>query len=278
MRSNYLVFCSLLTFFTVSCVSDSSTPSGNLEDQLSSSITAEEVVYGTHKGKKLIGYVAKPKAAGNAPVVLVVHEWWGQTDYPRKRAQMLAELGYIALAVDMYGDRSIADHPKDAKAFMMKTLKNIDETEAKFMTAMDFAKKIEGADGKKIAAIGYCYGGGIVLHMARIGLDLAGVASFHGSLTAQKAASKKSLKAKIAVFNGEADPMVKADDVSKFKTEMKQAGAALTFVNYPGALHGFTNPEASQKGATFKLPLGYQETADKDSWSKLENFLKESFR
>lgn len=267
---------SVLTLSVSSCTTTSNSPTA-ASVEMSENITAEEVVYGKHKGKKLVGYIAKPKDTRNAPVVLVVHEWWGQTDYPRMRARMLAEMGYVAMAIDMYGNRDIAQHPKDAKAFMMATMKDMKGSEERFKIAMDFAKTIKGANSKKIAAIGYCYGGGVVLHVARKGFDLAGVASFHGGLAAKVPAKKGKMKAKIAVFNGAKDPMVKLDEIKAFKKEMKTAGVSLTFVNYPDALHGFTNPEATEKGAKFKLPLAYQEKADKESWDKLSQFLKDIF-
>ena len=124
-------------------------------------IKTKEVVYAKHNGKDLVGYVAEPVNAKNAPVVLVVHEWWGQTDDPRRRAEMLARLGYVAVAVDMYGNRSIAEHPKDAQAFMMETLKDMPGGEERFKKAMEFAKGLKSSDPNRLAAIGYCYGAGL---------------------------------------------------------------------------------------------------------------------
>ncbi|WP_132319524.1 dienelactone hydrolase family protein [Pseudobacteriovorax antillogorgiicola] len=243
----------------------------------SDDIMTKEVVYGEFEGKKLIGYLAHPKNVSDAPVVLVVHEWWGQTDYPRKRAEMLAKLGYVAMAVDMYGDRTVAEHPKDAQKFMMATMKNMAGAEKKFKMAMDYAKKLDKTSSEKMAAIGYCFGGGVVLHAARQGFDLDAVASFHGSLATQTPAKKGVIKAKVAVFNGAADPMVKDEDIKNLKAEMEKADATLKFVNYPGAKHGFTNPEATKKGKAFDLPLAYQEEADKKSWEQLQTFLKKAF-
>ncbi|NRA68786.1 MAG: dienelactone hydrolase family protein [Pseudobacteriovorax sp.] len=251
--------------------------SDSVSNPVKSEIKTREVVYAKHKGKDLVGFIAEPANAKNAPVVLVVHEWWGQTDYPRKRAKMLAELGYIGMAIDMYGNRSIAKHPKDAQAFMMETLNDITEAEARFKSAMDYAKRLSTADSSKVAAIGYCYGGAVVLHMARKGYDLDGVASFHGSLGTKTPAKKSQVKAKVAVFNGAADPMVAEASIKGFKNEMTAAGVDFKFVNYPDAKHGFTNPEATKKGEMFKLPLAYQKEADEKSWSALQTFLKDVF-
>jgi dienelactone hydrolase len=122
------------------------------------------------------------------PGVLVVHEWWGLNDYARKRAKMLADLGYAALAIDMYGDGKTAVHPDDAGKFSSELMKNFDVAKARFAAALDFLQQQPFIDPTRIAAIGYCFGGGVVLNMARQGLGLKGVASFHGGLTAIKPA------------------------------------------------------------------------------------------
>ena len=190
---------------------------------------------------------------------------------------MLAELGYVAMAVDMYGNRSVAEHPKDAQKFMMATIKNMANAEKRFQMAIDYAKGLRSTNPEKVAAIGYCFGGGVVLHAARKGFDLDGVASFHGSLATETPAKKGVLKAKVAVFNGAADPMVTAEHISGFKKEMKGADANLVFVNYPNALHGFTNPGATEKGKKFSMPLAYDKDADQKSWAELQKFLKDIF-
>ncbi len=243
----------------------------------SAEIITKEVTYGTLSKKNLIGYLAYPKFTKNAPSVLVVHEWWGQTEYPRQRAEMLARLGYVAMAVDMYGERAIADHPRDAQKFVQATMQNIQAAEAAFQQAMDYVNKLEFTDPKRQAAIGYCFGGGVVLHMARQGYDLAGVASFHGSLGTQTPAKAGQVKAKVLVLNGAKDPMVSNDQIQAFKDEMQKAQVDYNFVNYPSALHGFTNPEATAKGKQFKLPLAYDESADQSSWQQLRLFLVDIF-
>lgn len=145
-------------------------------------ITGEQVNY-TAGGVTLKAYLATDESIkGKRPGVLVVHEWWGHNEYARKRARMLAELGYTALAVDMYGDGKSTQHPKEAAKFMKEVLNNKDVGKARFMAALDFLKKQDTVDHDKVAAMGYCFGGGVVLAMARAGVDLDGVASFHGSL------------------------------------------------------------------------------------------------
>ena len=148
-------------------------------------------------GVVLKGYLAYDKnVKGKRPGVLVVHEWWGLNDYARKRANMLAEMGYVALAVDMYGDGKQAMHPDDAGKFSSELMKNFDVAKARFMAALEFLKAQPAVDPDRIAAIGYCFGGGVVLNMARQGVDLKGVASFHGGLCCRKAGHSGLCKGK----------------------------------------------------------------------------------
>lgn len=149
---------------------------------------------------------------------------------------------------------------------------------ARFLAALEQLKANPLTDKDKIAAIGYCFGGGIVLQMARMGVDLKGVVSFHGSLATREPAEPGKVKAKIMVFNGEADPFTTPEQITAFKEEMDKAGVDYQFFNYPGARHAFTNPEATALGKKFKLPLAYNAKADKDSWSKLQAFLKVLFQ
>lgn len=226
----------------------------------------------------LKGYLATDTAKpGKRPGVLVVHEWWGHNAYARKRARMLAELGYTALAVDMYGDGKQAKHPDDAGKFAGEVRKNMPLAEARFQAAMDLLKSQPSVDADKIAAIGYCFGGGVVLEMARRGLDLKGVASFHGSLGTSSPAQAGQVKAKVLVLNGAADPFTKPEQIAAFKQEMNAAGVDYRFINYPGAKHSFTNPDADGLGQKFKLPLEYNAKADKESWAELQTFFKKIF-
>ena len=240
-------------------------------------IVTREISY-TQGGTVMKGMVAYDDATGaKRPGVLVVHEWWGHNDYARKRARMLAELGYTALAVDMYGDGKTADHPEDAGKFSKAVGGNPALVKARFEAALDTLKQQPTVEGDKIAAIGYCFGGSIVLGMARMGTDIDGVVSYHGSLATQTPAKQGAVKTSIRVFNGADDPFIKAEQIEAFKKEMDAAGADYKFVNYPGALHSFTNPDADSYGKKFNLPLAYDEKADKDSWEQTQAFFKEIF-
>ncbi len=228
------------------------------------------------QGGVLKGYLAyDDKITGKRPGVLVVHEWWGLNNYAKKRARMLASAGYTALAVDMYGDGKQAMHPDDAVKFSGEIMKNFDVGKARFLAAQEFLKKQPTVDPGQIAAIGYCFGGAVVLNMARQGADLVGVASFHGNLKAVKPAEPGMVKAKIRIYTGGDDKLIPAEAVEAFKKEMNEARADYRVTVYPGALHSFTSPEATKLGKKFKLPMAYNANADKESWKDLMQFFGE---
>jgi dienelactone hydrolase len=232
----------------------------------------------TAGGVTLKGYLAyDANRAGMRPGVLVVHEWWGQNEYIRNRARMLAELGYTALALDMYGDGKLASHPDEAGKFSSEVMKNFPVAKDRFVAALEFLKKQSVVDPANIAAIGYCFGGGVVLNMARQGIDLKGVASFHGSLAVVKPEKPTPIKAAVRVYNGADDKFIPAAAIDALKKEMKDQKVDFKFVNYPGALHAFTNPDATENGKKFGIPLAYNEAADKASWEDMRGFLKDIF-
>lgn len=239
----------------------------------------EKTIKYTVQGVEMAGYLVYDDGFwGKRPGVLVVHEWWGLNEYARMRARMLAELGYAAFAVDMYGGDKIALHPEDAGKFSSELMKNFDVARARFLAAMELLKKRPIVDPDRIAAIGYCFGGGIVLNMARQGTDLKGVASFHGNLTPVKVAQPGSIKAKILVLNGAADTFTPPEQIEAFKKEMAAANADYQFINYPGALHSFTNPEADALAKKFNMHIAYNADADKQSWEELKGFLAKIFK
>ena len=239
-------------------------------------VQGKEVTY-TADGVTMKGYVAWDDAVqGKRPGVLVVHEWWGHNEYARKRARMLAELGYTALAVDMYGDGKTASHPKEAGAFAGAVMKNAPLAKARFQAAEEMLKKQPGVDSDRIGALGYCFGGSVVLNMARQGADLKAVASYHGGLSTSAPAQAGQVKARIASFTGAEDPMIPPAQVDAFKQEMTQAGVDFTTVVYPNVKHSFTNPDADAYGKEFGLPLAYDAAADADSWAKTRRLLQET--
>ena len=245
---------------------------------LEARIIGKQVTY--RSGSTVLkGYIAWDNSRqGRRPGIIVVHEWWGHNAYARKRARMLAGLGYTAFALDMYGNGKQARHPKEAMAFSGAVSKNMPQAVARFKAAMRVLKRHRTVNRRKIGAIGYCFGGGVVLEMARRGLRLRRVASFHGSLGTKNPARRGRVRAQILVLNGAADKFVKASAIAAFKKEMRKARVRFKFVNYPGAIHAFTNPGSTAIGKKFKLPLAYNAEADYASWKEMQRFFRKAFR
>ncbi|WP_347329504.1 dienelactone hydrolase family protein [Marinimicrobium locisalis] len=240
-------------------------------------VQSREIDY-TVNGETFTGYLAyDDRIEGERPGVLVVHEWWGHGDYVRKRADMLAELGYTAFALDMYGSGKYAEHPSKANEFMQGVMSNKSAAEQRFRKALSVLREQPMVEGDDIAAIGYCFGGAVVLHMARSGIDLDGVVSYHGMLSSETPAQPGDIQADVLVFTGEADPMVPAEQVKAFKQEMRSANADFKVHSYPGAKHAFTNPAATEAGKQHELPLAYDPEADADSWHKTQQFFNRIF-
>lgn len=241
-------------------------------------VQGKEVTY-TAGGTTLKGYIAYDDAIkGKRPGVLVVHEWWGNNEYARKRATMLAGLGYTALALDMYGEGKQAHHPDEAAKFSGELAKNLPLAKARFESAMKLLQQQKNVDATNIAALGYCFGGSVVLQMARLGENMKGAVSFHGGLATETPAEPGKVRARIISFTGTADPMIPAEQVAAFKQEMEKAGANYKVVTFPGAKHSFTNPAADEYGREFKLPLAYDAAADKASWDETQSFLADIFK
>lgn len=247
------------------------------EEKLPETLVTEDVEY-TGGGVTMKGYLAYDSAVeGKRPAVLVVHEWWGLNEYAKKRARMLAALGYTALAVDMYGDRKQAETPELAQAAAGETMKDPKVTKARFEAAMKLLAAHETVDAKRVAGIGYCFGGTVVLNMARQGVKLSGVASFHGTLTPQIPAKRGKVKTKVLVLHGAVDPLVPPEQVDAFKQEMDKAKVDYRFIAYEGATHSFTSKEADMHAKKFNLPIAYNAEADQKSWEELQTFFGEIF-
>lgn len=241
-------------------------------------VVSKEITYDVD-GQPYSGYFAYDNSlSGDRPGVLVVHEWWGHNAYARQRADQLAGLGYAAFALDMYGSGKLADHPDTAQKFMQAALSDPDQAARRFDAATSVLKQQGVVNQQKIAAIGYCFGGGVVLNMARAGMDLKGVVSFHGSLAAVNPAQPGEVKAQVLVYNGADDPMISDEQIEAFKQEMKAAGVDYKLVNLAGAKHSFTNPGADAVGQQFGMPLAYNKAADQQSWAGMKAFLESVFQ
>ena len=228
-------------------------------------IETREVTYRAG-ATELKGFVAwDAAAAGKRPGVVVVHEWWGHNEHVRNQARRLAGAGYVAFALDMYGDGKTAAHPQNAQALVTEATKDPAVLAARFNAAVEALKQDPNVDPERIGAIGYCFGGMVVLSMARAGADLDAVVSFHGALPTGKVDSG-AVKARVLVLTGGADGFVPATAVAAFHGEMEAAGAAVQIVTYADAKHGFTNPDAGTYGME---QLAYHAAADTGSWNAM---------
>ena len=216
-------------------------------------------------------FVANPEKE-YAPLVLVVHTWAGRDDFVEKKAIELAEEGYVAMAVDMYGDAKVGTSTEENQSLMTPLIEDRDKLKAIINTAVEAGKKIDGVDSSKVAAIGYCFGGLVVLDLARSGTDISGVVSFHGLLMSSDI-STDGIQAKVLVLHGERDPMVPLSMVDDFQKEMTAAEADWQLHSYGNAYHAFTNKEANDPN----LGTQYNENADKRSWQSMMNFFTEIF-
>jgi dienelactone hydrolase len=275
MKKTKLFALVLVTFGLMACGAKNN-QENKTETEKEISIVGEEVTYQS-PSTEMKGYMAFNEAQeGKRPGVIVVHEWWGHNDYTRERADMLAELGYVALAVDMYGDGKQAEHPDDAGKFAGMVMSNLDEARARFDAALETLKENPNVDQNNIAAIGYCFGGSVVLSMANAGYDLDAVAAFHSGVQLPIPPSD-NIKAEILVAQGADDPFVSAESIIAYKEAMDQVGAAYTYIEYPGAVHGFTSKGADALGDKFSLPLKYQKEADEASWEELQKLFDKAF-
>ena len=238
----------------------------------SSAAVKSRVVEYEAGGVPLQGYLAWDDAAkGKRPGVIVVHEWWGHNQHARNAADKLAKEGYVAFALDMFGKGKSTTHPDSAQAFVAEATKDAAEIPTRFDAALAILKGDSHVDAARIGAIGYCFGGAVVLGMARSGEDLKAVGTFHGALQTQHPAEPGKVKAKLLIQTGDADPMVPATAVAAFDKEMKAAGANYRIITYPGAKHSFTNPNADKAGMA---GLAYNASADQKSWAELLKFFK----
>ena len=246
---------------------------------LSAKIVTKPVAY-EHAGTKLEGYLAyddsKVSVAQKAPGILVVPEWWGLTDYPKHRAEQLAQLGYVAFAADMYGAGVTTTDPKKAGELAGQFYgKPLMAERAQAGVAQLLATGLV-APGR-VAAIGYCFGGSTCQALAFSGAALAGVVSFHGGPVPVPADAATKTKAKILICHGAVDPFVKKEELDALLKGLDDAKLDYQFVSYAGAVHAFTNPDADKIAQATGLPIAYSPTADARSWANLQTFLAEIF-
>ncbi len=214
-------------------------------------------------------------SADKRPAVIIVHEWWGVTDYTKRRAHDVAALGYVAFVADMFGQGRTAKDAKEAGALAGAIKGDPALLRARAQAALDVVNNHPLVDADRVAAMGYCFGGTIALEMARAGMPLLGVVSFHGTLATKNPAQPDTLKAKVLALHGADDPMVPHEEVLAFAREMQDAKADWQLVVYGNAVHSFTNPDADK----FNIPgVAYNQRADRRSWEDMKDFFTEIFR
>ncbi len=273
--------CATLSLFILAACGNNGSPAPavNTTDTATEtpSIKTADVMYKADS-MECHGFIAYDENRnGKLPVVVVVHEWWGLTDYPKTRAKQLAALGYFALDADMFGEGRTATTPAEAMAFTKPYYSNPALAKTRLDAAIEKAKSFPQADTSRVAAIGYCFGGYIVLNAAKLGSSLAGTVSFHGDLSGV-APQKDVIRGDILVCQGGDDTFVPENARDAFKKSMDSVGARYTFIKYAGAKHAFTNPEATALGKKFNLPIAYNAAADSASWSDMKLFFESVFK
>ena len=238
-------------------------------------IQTREIQYTAQDGQTLIGYFAAPADTQPVAGILVAPEWWGRNEYTEQRARELAEHGYAALAIDMYGDKKVTTDSQQAYAWMMQTFESSDTIVNRATAALDILKEQAEVDGNKLAAIGFCYGGKVVLDLARANAPLQAVATFHANLSTATPAQVGQVQAEILVLHGELDSMVSLDDVAKFREEMHTAQVAHEVIVFEDAKHGFSNPLADERAKANGVDLGYNADAEQKSLAGMYELLAE---
>lgn len=237
-------------------------------------IKTREIEYTAADGSKLIGYFAAPEAAQAVAGVIVAPEWWGRNEYTEQRARELAEHGFAALAIDMYGDKKVTTTAAQANEWMMQTFADADTIVTRASAALDTLAAQPEVNQAKLAAIGFCYGGKVVLDLARSGANLQAVATFHAILAAREPAQEGKVQAEILVLHGELDSMVTLDDVASFREEMHAAQVEHDVIVFEDAKHGFSNPLADERAKANGVDLGYSPVAEQQSLDAMYQLLE----
>ena len=236
-------------------------------------ITTREIEYTAPDGQRLIGYFATPTTDQPVAGVIVAPEWWGRNEYIEQRARELAEHGFAALAIDMYGDKRVTTQVPQASAWMNQTFEQADTIVNRAQAGLATLAAQPEVNTEKLAAIGFCYGGKVVLDLARSGADIKAVVTFHAVLAASAPAEKGKVKAEILVLHGELDSMVTLDNVASFRQEMHDADVDHEVVIFEDAKHGFSNPLADERAKANNVDLGYNAEAERQGLEAMYELL-----
>jgi dienelactone hydrolase len=278
---HYKLMMLVLVLVLASCKSDqkenkSNEEVENVQNNVEVEIVGQEITYESDS-TLMKGYIAYNRALDNKrPGVIVVHEWWGHDEFARQKADELAELGYVALAVDMYGQGKQAEHPDEAMEFSSNVMKNFETAKQRFMAAVETLKANANVNPDQISAIGFCFGGSVALSMANAGADLDAVAVFHSGLGLPVMPSE-DLKAKLLIQNGADDMMITDEQEQKFTAQLDEVGADYEYIAYEGVKHSFTNKKADSIAKAYDLPLAYDKEAAEKSWDKMVTFFEKTY-
>jgi dienelactone hydrolase len=280
MKRLFLPFVLVVSAFFVFSCNDQPAEQGNEaagDGMKEAQVKTDAVTYkdDTVSLNGMIAYDANDSS--KRPGILVVPEWWGLVSFAKTKAEDLAKLGYVALAVDMYGNGKTADNPTDAGNLATPFYKNPQLGKGRIDAALNELKKNPHVDTSRLGAIGFCFGGNMIINAAKMGSDLDAIVSFHGTLDGP-APKKELLHTKFLVCTGDSDPFVPQQAVDRFKKQMDSVGADIRLIEYPGAKHAFTNPEATAAGKKFNIPVEYNAAADTASWKEMKQFFSENLK
>ena len=238
------------------------------------SIQTREIQYNAADGQRLVGYFAAPSSQTPHAGIIVAPEWWGRNEYTEQRARELAEHGYAALAIDMYGDKNVTTDAKQAYEWMMQTFADADTIVNRAKAGLDTLAAQPEVNANQLAAIGFCYGGKVVLDLARSGAPLKAVATFHATLAPKAPAVEGQIQGEILVLHGELDSMVTLDDVASFREEMHAAKVDHEVIIFEDAKHGFSNPLADERAKANGVDLGYNPEAERQGLDAMYDLLE----
>jgi dienelactone hydrolase len=276
MRKIYLA-STVLAILGFSCSNNETAKNNDAPETKSADSLKEEAITFKADSLTLNSYVIyKDSSQEKRPAILVIPEWWGLNDYAKSRAKQLANMGYFAMAVDLYGNGQTASTPEEAMKLSGPFYGDPLMGKSRIDAAIARLKTFPQVDSTKIVAIGYCFGGSMVLNSAKLGSDLRGVVSFHGGLQGP-APDKNNMKAQILVCHGADDSFVSPTDSATFRDQLNSIGAVYVFNSYPNAKHAFTNPDADENGRKFNLDIAYNKEADQASWNDMKEFLNRLF-
>jgi dienelactone hydrolase len=240
---------------------------------MSFTVNTREIEYTAPDGQRLIGYFATPVTDQPVAGVIVAPEWWGRNEYTEQRARELAEHGFAALAIDMYGDKKVTTAVPQASTWMNQTFEQPETIVDRAQAGLSTLAAQPEVNAEKLAAIGFCYGGKVVLDLARSGAQIEAVATFHAVLSPKALAEKGKVKAEILVLHGELDSMVTLDDVASFRQEMHDAEVDHDVIIFEDAKHGFSNPLADERAKANNVDLGYNAEAERQGLEAMYELL-----